>query len=57
VLLGVIVLAYDRELVYVEPRPLEFFDGRFCFGVGVVDLTTALFSAMGYLRRFGFNVW
>ncbi len=37
VLFGVIVLPHDGQLLHVEPRPLEFFDRRFCLGVGGVD--------------------
>ena len=50
VLLGVIVLAHDGQFLHVEPRPLEFFDARFCLGVGVVDPHhCVIFSAMVYL--------
>jgi hypothetical protein len=37
VLLGVIVLAHDGQFLHVEPRPLEFFDARFCLDVRVED--------------------
>jgi hypothetical protein len=36
-LLGVIVLADDGQFLHVEPRALEFFDARFCLGVGLED--------------------
>jgi hypothetical protein len=49
VLFGVIVLAHDEQFLHVERGPLEIFDARVCLGVGVIDPTTALFSAMAYL--------
>ena len=34
---GLIVLAYEGQFLHIEPRPLEFFNARFCFGVGIED--------------------
>src|ERR1039457_9853 len=33
--LGVIVLAHNGQFLHVEPRPLDFFDARFCLDVGI----------------------
>jgi len=37
VLFGVIIFADDGQFLHVEPRVLKFFDGRFGFGVGVIN--------------------
>nr|WP_218120460.1 hypothetical protein [Nitrosomonas sp. Nm132] len=53
VLFGVIILAHDGQFLHVESRPLEFFDARFCLGVGVVYPNYSAIFSHGFPPCYG----